>query len=244
MVELFDKTINPALEQLDNEKMLGIALLAWSNTIVDRPDNDSKIVDSYSGHALHLPITISLREIRLWCCRVWERNGNSLPVIASAISERESQIAHWRRVAHPDWPESVLGLDALGERICSFREKVEQIEHGTLIKKLRVARDEHFAHLLAGKAASRKKLTAAEVGESYSWSEVQQLVRLSLDLIAEAILIWRFHSHDVARFVQSFQGYCENFWQVLPTLKEAERDLFMTKARKTNPLLFKDDPDS
>lgn len=243
MTELFCKRLNPALEQLDDEKSLGIALLALSRTVIDRPELYKKIEDSYSGHALDLMIKVSLREIRMWCCRVWEKNGNSLPIVASLLSQKQLEISEWRKGAHPDWPETFLGLDKLPQNISEFCNQVTSISDGDLIKKLRITRDEHFAHLLAGKAGSRKFLDTQAIEQGYSWSEVQELVSISLGPISQAILIWRFHSHDVERSISVYQRYCENFGEVLPNLSDAEQKLFKAKARKNSPWLFQDGSD-
>lgn len=215
---LKDPAIDGALEQLDSEGNSGIALLAFCRTVVDRPENYAKIADSYAGHAADLQIHCALREIRLWACRVWERNGNSLPRLGEMLDGQSERILNARLKAHPDWPSDFLEEEALPTVLSDWCARIKELSDGSLIKKLRVVRDEHYAHLLKGKAGIRKTTPTELIDEGYSYNDVFELVDESCRLIAEGIRIWRFHVLDFDGSYKIFLKYCEAYWDFFPNL--------------------------
>ena len=217
-----DEKVDDAINQLDEEKSFGIALAEFSRTIVDRPENHRKIANSFSGHAVHLQNTVILREMRLWCCRIWEKNGHSLPFVSAKFIALSQKIIAARRLAHPDWPEHLLQVSMLGGRIEAFAERVEQVGRSPVLIELRVTRDEHFAHLLAGVSATRKKNPVPIEREGYTYNEVLLLVDESVALIAEAIFIWRFHTHSDENSRKILRRYYERYWELLPVFSELE----------------------
>jgi hypothetical protein len=218
-----DPKVGQALDQLDDEKSLGIALSEFSRTIIDRPENHRKIRDSFAGHAVNLQNTVILRELRLWCCRIWEQNGNSLPVVGAHIKSYAQKIIEVRRIAHPDWPEELLQSNELGARMESFTDRIEQIKRRQVLSELRVTRDEHFAHLLRGiSGARRKRQLASPENEGYTYNEVLKLADESVALIAEAIFIWRFHSHNDENTRKMLRKYYEGYWSLLPVFSDLE----------------------
>lgn len=230
-----DQRVDQALDQLDDEKSFGIALSEFSRTIIDRPENHRKIKDSFAGHAINLQNTTILRELRLWCCRIWEKNGNSLPVVGARIKSSALQIIEVRRKAHPDWPEELLQSNELGVRIDAFTDRIEEIEKWAVLSELRVTRDEHFAHLLRGVSGTRRKRQLISLeNEGYTYNDVLKLADESVALISEAIFIWRFHSHNDENTRKMLRKYYEGYWKLLPTfsaLEAKERKLRLTKSQ-------------
>lgn len=224
-----DMKVDRAIDQLDDEKTLGIALSEYARTIVDRPENYAKIANSFAGHAVHLQNNIILRELRLWCCRVWDKNGNSLTLLGRDILRYAPEITNARRKAHPDWQESELRLTELPLKIKHFSEKVAQESENPILAELKIFRDEHLAHLLLGiSGATRSKTKSkakAQADEGYSYNDVLKIVDLSVDMISEAIFLWRFHVHDDAGTRKTARKYYEAYWRILPNLSEAENEI-------------------
>jgi hypothetical protein len=222
---LTDPWIDPAVEQLDDEKHLGISLVAFSRTLVDRPDNWKKVVNSYAGHAADLHKTLVLRELQMWCCRVWDKTGHSLPVLAPRMKEKTDQIMMARQAAHPDWSDKQLGVSELPAQIGSFLQSIVSISDESIVSELRVLRNEHFAHLTK-RPIKKRKLLESDGKSGYSYNEVIELAERSIVLISEAILIWRFHSHADSATSRLLTKYYETYWRLLPNfseLEEAER---------------------
>ena len=219
---LVDPLIDGALDQLDDERSSGLALLAFCRTVVDRPENYAKIADSFSGHAADLQIRCVLREIRLWSCRVWERNGNSLPCVCAMLDGKTDDILGARRKAHPDWPHEQLELGTLHLVMSKWNARISAISNDPLLRNLRVVRDEHFAHLLEGRSGARKVTPAALITEGYSYNEVFALVDESCRLIAEAIRFWRFHVLDHDGTYKMLSRCYEDYWEFFPNLAELE----------------------
>ncbi len=216
-----DDWLDQALDQLIDECDIGAALFAFSKTIVDRPENFAKIADSYSGHAVHLQNRCVLNELQLWCCRIWEKNGNSLPNFAERIRGKGHEIATVRKRVHPDWPENQLELDIVVEQVESFCDEVEQAATDDFVVRLKVRRDEQFAHILR-RAGARKKLEAMGVEEGYSLNEVFLHSESALRLIAEARrLLWFEVCNPVDRMKMLAKHY-EAYWKYLPNLSEVE----------------------
>lgn len=157
---LKDKWIDRAISQLDDEKSFGIMLSEFSRTVIDRPDTFAKIDDSYAGHAARLQITCVLRELRLWCCRIWDSNGHSLRQLAPRLVRSEKEIVAARLRAHPDWPDEQLGCGTLPAKIEAFATTVKETSELPLIRELKLTRDEHFAHLAQGVSGIRRELKA------------------------------------------------------------------------------------
>ena len=220
---LKDRIIDRALDQLDDEKSFGIALISFAKTIVDRPENWNKIKDSFAGHAADLQIRVVLRELRLWCSRIWESNGDSLPIVARRIVNKAEAIYAARKAAHPDWPEDFLGEPSLNASIRDFCREVAETANSEIVKKLRVTRDENFAHLLRGLSGARRLVGDRFDPDSYSWNEVLQLAKRTVQLISQVNLIWRFHSHDDDGTFRVYTKYCEKYWDLLPNFSDAER---------------------
>lgn len=221
---LKDPAIDGALDQLDTERNAGLSLLAFSRTVVDRPENYAKIANSYAGHAADLQIYCVLREIRLWTCRIWERNGNSLPRLREMLDGQSDRILNARRKAHPDWSSDPLEEKTLPTVLSDWCARIRELSDGSLIKKLRVVRDEHFAHLLEGKAGVRKTTPVELIEEGYSYNDVFELVDESCRLIAEAIRIWRFHVLDHDGRYKILLEYYEAYWEFFPNLSELEAE--------------------
>ncbi len=223
---LKDEWIDRAIAQLDDEKSFGIMLSEFSRTVIDRPDTHIKIANSYAGHAAQLQITCVLRELRLWCCRIWDSNGHSLRQLAPRLVSAKGNIVLARRRAYPDWPEEQLGCEMLPNRITEFKNSVESISNSSLIAELKLSRDEHFAHLTKGVSGIRRQLSQTGAGSNgYSYNEVLELVDRSVSLIAEAISIWRFEVHSDEDSARIFRSYSEQYWSVMPNFSEIERAL-------------------
>lgn len=234
---LKDDLLDNALDQLDDERTLGIALLAFARTVIDRPENNRKIDGSYSGHAMALLTHLALRELRMWCSRVWEipMKGNpvhSLPMVAKSLQGRHLEIFNARLRAHPDWPRHFLGEDTLEPSLAAFVISVEDMKNSNLLNQLRLVRHEHFAHLVKGRSRFRSKLDTSMIESSYTWNDVLNLTERSIALIADATLIWKFHSHDSHATLDKLSKYYENFWRYMPNLSEMEEQDRLDKIQK------------
>lgn len=234
---LTDEFVDRAIEQINDEFMLGIALLAFSRTVIDRPENWDKIKDAYSGNAIDLMIKMTLRELRLWCVRLLEPNGHSLVQVASRLPQLREKIVAARFAANPKWSDDQLEVDVLSDQIEDFCLKVKQLSESLVATELRIVRDEHFAHLLKGISAFRKRKTTRS-DDGYTWSEVTDLMMQLLESCAQLKRIWFFHVHSVESSVSSYQRYCEGFWKLLPNLKNAEETLVLEKLSRDFPELF------
>lgn len=218
---VIDKWVDQALDQLDTEKTYGIALSEFTRTIIDRPENHSKIANSYSGHAVDLQNRAILRELRLWCCRVWDTNGNGLPGVCRRIEGFQDKIIETRRVAHPDWSEEALGCNEVKSRVLTLSTKVQQVLDGEVLAELKVTRNEHLVHLNHGRSGARRSRPADSDG--YSYNEILDLADTTVKLISEAIFLWQFRSHSDDASRRIVRKYFERYWRLLPNFAQLER---------------------
>jgi len=220
-----DAWLDEALHAIDDQAELGICYFAFAKTIIDRPENDEKISNSYSGHAVHIQNIAVLRELQLWCCKNWEKNGFSIPQFGAKIRGRASDIEAHRRSAHPDWDDRWLGIGKVEGEIEGFCAKIVEIAESDLIARLRVRRDEQFAHILGdGKAGSRKLLKIMNVAEGYTLSEIMSLCGATFELISQAKLLLWFHSHDFLNTAEMMGKHYERYWRLLPKLSVLEQN--------------------
>jgi len=217
-----NKFLIKAIAQLESEKTLGISLVEYSRTIVDRPENYAKIANSFAGHAVHLQNSITLRELRFWCVRVLEPKGHSLLNVSRRISEYSTDLVEKRRIENPDWSNEMLGLEKLPVRISEFVKNVETLSNEQALKPMKILRDEELAHLLRGVSAERREQTANSDQRSYSFNDVFRLADLAVNLISEAILIYRFEAHDDAGTRKIVRSYYESYWNLLPKFSDVE----------------------
>ena len=176
---------------------------------------------SKNGQKSRCP-TVILRELRLWCCRVWDKNGYSLPNVSKRIKSHCDAIVSARRAAHPEWPEHLLQAESLPERIQSFVDRVGVIKNRPILIELKIHRDEHFAHLLRGVSGTRRVNPVSEEREGYTYNEILGLADESVELISEAIFIWRFHSHNDDERRKVLRQHYERYWSLLPVFSELE----------------------
>lgn len=223
--KLTDPWIDRAVEQLDNEKRFGIALVAFSRTVVDRPENWKKIENSFAGNAVDLHRRLALRELQMWCCRVWDKQGHSLRGLAPRLKEKSAQIADAHLRAHRDCPEEDPEVTKLPASIEAFCESVEIASASRLLVELRIVRDEHFAHLLEGVSARRRSRVNDPPELGYTYNEVLDLAEQSVALISEAIFVWRFHRHrhSDSATAKLLTKYYESYWRLLPNFAELEK---------------------
>lgn len=220
---LSDPFLDRAIDQLDEEKSVGVALLAFAKTIIDRPENTDKYSNSYAGHAAQLQINCTLNELQLWCSRIWDKTGHSLPMVAKKLRPRAGDIRCARLQAHPDWPHSALGLDNLDKDVAAWCSEIDTTLDSSLVLRLRERRNETFAHLLRGVSADRRHREQRGLEEGYTWNEVLPHVERTSELISRLTLIWQFKSHDISETEEIYRKYCEGYWEMLPTFSEVER---------------------
>jgi hypothetical protein len=229
---LKDPWIDGALEQMDSEKSLGIQLVEFSKTIIDRPDTYAKIANSYSGHAADLQIRCVLKELELWCNRLWDKQGRSLPKLAEEIGRKTAELVDSRKRAHPDWPIEMLQLEELPAIISAYEEKIKCLAETDLIQRLRLRRDEHHAHLLNEISALSRQRSKLGLENGYSYGEVLNLAEKSIELISEAIFIWRFHKHDDIQTAKQLSKIYERYWNYIPNLSEIENEERIQRVEK------------
>ena len=217
-----NKFLIKAIEQLESEKNLGISLVEYSRTIVDRPENYAKIANSFAGHAVHLQNSIILRELRLWCVRVLEPKGHSLLNVSRYISKYSTDLLEKRRTENPDWSKEKLGLEKFPIRIFEFVKNVENLSDDQALKPMKILRDEELAHLLRGVSAKTRGQTANSDQPSYSYNDVFRVADLDVNLISEAIWIYRFQVHDDAGTRKNVRSYYESYWNLLPKFSDVE----------------------
>ena len=217
-----NKFLITAVEQLESEKTLGISLVEYSKTIVDRPENYAKIANSFAGHAVHLQNNIILRELRFWCVRVLEPNGNSLFNVSRLISEYSADLVLKRRLENPDWSEESLRLANLPSQTRKFLNNVEQLSDDPALKPMKILRDEELAHLLRGVSSKRRLQPVDSDKLSYSYNDVFRIANQAVNLIREAILIYRFQDHDDAGTRAIVRSYYESYWNLLPKFSDVE----------------------
>ena len=216
-----EKFLIKAVEQLESEKPLGISLVEYSRTVVDRPENYEKIANSFAGHAVHLQNKITLRELRLWCVRVLEPNGHSLFNVSRCISNHSKDLVEKWRNEHPDWSKEELELDKLSGRISKFVKDVESLSKDHALTPMKIFRDEELAHLLRG-VSDRREKTANSEKLRYSYNDVFRVADLAINLISEAIWIYRFQAHDDDRTRKIVRSYYESYWKLLPKFSDVE----------------------
>lgn len=217
--------IDRIVDQLADERNSGIALLAFAQSIIGNEERYAKITNSYAGHIARLQINCALRELRLWCSRVWDRTGHSLPVLAQEIEGRWTEIVDARRAALPDWPDEFLTELADSSPLDDFIHKVRCLAQSDLVAGIRIHRDEHFAHLLAGVSRARLYAQKRKIDTEYCYDDVVKLARQSCDLMSEAARLWRFTIHDTEDGLRIYEKYCNCYWDALPNFSEVERKI-------------------
>jgi hypothetical protein len=215
------KFLLKAIDQLESEKTLGIALIEYSKTIIDRPDNHAKIVDSFAGHAVRLQNYVILRELRMWCLRVLEANGHSLPNISSLILKYESKLANKRRLDNPSWSETWLESDKISLRVSDFVRNVNALTISPAIKPMRVFRNEELAHLTRGMEQNKSKADSS-ISFKYSYNDVINIANCAVDLISEAIRIVKYQSPDNDGLREILRSHYESYWNLLPKFSTLE----------------------
>lgn len=215
--------IDRIVDQLSDERNSGLALLAFGQSIVGNEARYAKISGSYSGHIARLQINCTLKETRLWCARVWDRTGHSLPVLAKQIDGRWPDIIAARRAAHPDWDDEYLIEPGNSCPLDDFVCNVKDLAGSDLIAGIRIYRDEYFAHLLAGVSGARRKADQTQIDTKYCYDDVFKLVRQSCDLISEAVRLWRFEVHSSEACLRIYESYCNSYWDALPVFTEVEK---------------------
>lgn len=219
---LKDDKIDVIVDQLDDQATFGIALAEFTKTTLVEAGNRSKFEDTYSGHAFELQHMCVRRELRLWCARIWDKNGHGLPRLADLIRTRGPEIGAARRVAHPDWSDKLLGLPTLEADIAQVCSKVTEIANSDLISRLKLVRDEQDAHLLAGNSGQRRKFFKSRDDEGYAYNELLELEATTTELIAAFVLIWRFTSHLVENTRRIHAKYYRSYWNLTPNYGELE----------------------
>ena len=217
-----NKFLITAVEQLESEKTLGISLVEYAKTIVDRPENYAKIANSFAGHAVHLQNNIILRELRLWCVRVLEPKGNSLLNVSRRISEYSNDLAEKLRRENPDWSEESLGLANLPSKTRKLLDNVQKLSDDPALKPMKILRDEELAHLLRGVSAERRLHLVNSDKLNYSYNDVFRIANQAVNLIREAIFIYRFQDHDDAGTRAIVRSYYESYWNLLPKFSDVE----------------------
>ncbi len=118
-------------------------------------------------------------------------------------------------------PHTFLELHELDKIVTSFCGEVSEISQSDLVARLKVRRDEKFAHIL-NYARSRKRLKELNVEDGYSLNELFPLALKTLDLISEARRIWRFEVAGQQQFIEIMSKRYESYWRLLPNFAEVE----------------------
>ena len=238
MASVSDFSIDPFLEsaikRIEGEAKVGAALLGISKSILDNPEVYTKISDSYSGLAVDVQIDAVFDQLQLWVSRAWEENGYSLPRFGMSLQRDLLDIAHVRCLAHPNWTNKDLGVKELPSKVTRFVNKVTDIATSSICARLKVRRDEVFAHSLPiGKAGSRKRLRELNIShDGYSWNELISLCDQTLELFSEALLLVKFSSHDFESSAKNWEEHGKLFWRLLPKLAELEETQWRTINKK------------
>ncbi len=216
--------IDLAIEKHDDQAAIGGELLAFARTIIDRPENYQKIVNSDAGRAVFIQCSAVLNELILWTVRMWEDNGYSLPRFASSIASKVDEIVRGRNLAHPDWPEAQLQLSLVATEVSQFCDEVASLKGSDTVARLKAWRDENLGHILkAGQAPAGKRLRKLGISEDFSWNEVTALVVRSLELLSKGRLIFWFQSVNYLQQSISLQKHCESYWRLLPNFSDLEQ---------------------
>ena len=185
---------------------------------------NEKIADSFSGHFVDAAIRAITVKLILFISRSCELNGNTIAKALKILESEASNIEKKRKEDHPDWPEQLLEIGEVAEKIDFAKKELENIEESGVYKRARLARDERYAHLLRGKSDLRSKhADSFEKFDDITFKEVEELALRVLLLLKEIVRIWTFTVEDVEGRVKIAENYSRDFWNALPVLKEVER---------------------
>jgi hypothetical protein len=218
-----DKWIDPALKQLEKEQRFGLALIEFARSVADKTEVWDKLQDSDAGHAADIQIKVMIRELQLWCCRIWDKKGNSLRQVARRIFEKEAEIVIARRKAHSDWTDEQLGLTMLHQKIAMLKLEIERVFNSEIVLKLRVTRNEQLAHLLEGISGDRRTHFPNDTYDGYSLNEVLTLADETISLLSAVAKLWSFTSYTAPGTAILYRLRYEAYWRFLPKFSELEQ---------------------
>lgn len=216
------KFLDRAFTQIKGEKYVALRELSYLRMTLDNPIVSEKVGGSYTGQIVELQIRAVARNTAMFCARMWDKNGHSLPQIAARLKNANQHIADSRTQKHPDWSPSDLGLPQLSAKIDRFHKEITQFKDSREYDGLRIARDEFLAHSLKDKSGFRKKHSDADDISTPTLNETCELSHKTLNLIVEAENIWKFSIHSIEDNLSELDRISEAYWEAFPTLSEVE----------------------
>lgn len=215
--------IDRSLERLLISKNNCVGYAAFLLDLFRNTEEQDKFRASYSGHIAKLQIDATIANSVMLVCKVWDKRGDSIPVLTSSICSDSDRIVSQRKKWRPQWDDRLLDLVSLEKDLLTTRRRVEAITKSSRLHAVRVHRTEAIAHPVSGVSKDRERYIQnfGEFRPANYWSVVRLLLS-SANLIARLQSHWFFEADMVGQKVRIYREYSRMYWNALPKFEETE----------------------
>ncbi len=219
--------IQNQVDVLRNEKNRLIPDLGWLVGTINNSDQ-SKIDNSYSGHAVDHFSMASAQLLVLGLMRIWDKDGDRVLTTLQKIQNISNEIELKRHEVHPEWPSQALEVGFLESAIASSMSRASELINSKELRELRVFRTENLAHFLDGQSRDRERLNLSESDVSPTFNQVVSAAHETVEIIDRIISHWEFHIENSNSSIDLQAKYARMFWNALPKLSDAEDSAFLS----------------
>jgi hypothetical protein len=161
----------------------------------------------------------------MFCDRVWDTSSDvqSIPnAVVILATHSEDVIA--RRSSDTDAKFIGGWHEEQKSQIEKIKLKCEAVRSSKVRKVIRIIRSENYSHLTENSRDRARHFPIGFENHDVTRNDLISFAKMSLDLIDKIEIVRTGTNRDYDGASQVFQRYCDEFWDAMPILAEAERN--------------------
>ena len=218
-VDALDPEIGKAIIKLEEICGYIIRYAAFIEATIEYGDQ-SKLVDSFSGHVVSWQIKGNAHLNIMAICRFWDR---SHPLkIAQKIQNHSSDILKIRQQEHPDWRSTALELEEFDNELNKTVSLANSFLNSQDYGHIRTFRTEFLAHNQDGPSRDREKYIGANTAPETKLLQLIEASKLTYGFLDRLHSHWFFHTNDNDGAFKILKSYSNVYWDALPHFENVE----------------------